>query len=39
MPIWLTVDLVQRATKRFRALEGHWRGTLFGQSMELRFDY
>lgn len=38
MPDWLNADLIARATQRFRRLQGQWRATPFGQTMELRFD-
>lgn len=38
MPEWLTADLIARATDRYRRLQGHWRATPFGQTMELRFE-
>ncbi len=38
MPEWLTADLVVRATARFRQLQGQWRATPFGQTMELTFE-
>ena len=34
---WLTPDLIRRAAERFRQLEGQWKATPFGQTMELRF--
>lgn len=34
---WLTPDLIRRAAERFRQLEGRWKATPFGQTMELRF--
>lgn len=36
-PAWLTEDLIARAVARLRALDGQWRATRFGASMELRF--
>jgi hypothetical protein len=36
-PSWLTEDLVARAGERLRRLEGQWRGTRFGEAMELTF--
>ncbi|MEZ5959576.1 MAG: hypothetical protein R3C30_04005 [Hyphomonadaceae bacterium] len=38
MPDWLTADLVARVIDRFRRLQGQWRATQFGQTMEVRFD-
>lgn len=37
-PDWLTPDFVRRALERLRQLQGQWRATPFGQSMEVRFD-
>lgn len=34
---WLSADFVRAAEKRFRALEGQWKATAFGQTMELKF--
>lgn len=39
MPDWLTADLIARTTDRFQRLQGQWRATPFGQTMELRFDF
>ena len=36
-PAWLTADVIDRAVARFRALEGLWRATPFGEAMELSF--
>jgi hypothetical protein len=36
-PEWLTAELVQRVALRLRALEGRWRATPFGATMELTF--
>lgn len=37
-PDWLTADLIASAIARFRQIEGQWRATPFGQTMELRFE-
>jgi hypothetical protein len=37
-PDWLTPDLIARALERLRQLQGQWRATAFGDTMELRFD-
>jgi hypothetical protein len=37
-PDWLTEDLIARALARLRQLQGQWRATPFGETMELRFD-
>lgn len=34
---WLTADFVRGAERRFRALEGQWKATPFGATMELVF--
>lgn len=39
MPDWLTPDLITRTSARYHRLQGQWRATPFGQTMELRFDY
>jgi hypothetical protein len=36
-PDWLTPDLTARALERLRQLQGRWRATSFGQTMELEF--
>jgi hypothetical protein len=36
-PAWLTEDFVLAVKERMRALEGRWRATPFGQTMELEF--
>lgn len=38
MPAWLDADLIARATDRFRRLQGQWRATPFGHTMELTFE-
>jgi hypothetical protein len=38
MPDWLSEDLIARTVARLRQLQGQWRATPFGQTMELRFD-
>jgi hypothetical protein len=37
-PDWLTADMIAGALERLRQLQGQWRATPFGQTMELRFD-
>ena len=37
-PAWLTPDLIARTLERLRQLQGQWRATPFGETMELRFD-
>jgi hypothetical protein len=37
-PDWLSEDLIGRTVTRVRKLQGQWRATPFGQTMELRFD-
>jgi len=37
LPVWLTAELIARVRERMRRLEGEWRATPFGQTMELRF--
>jgi hypothetical protein len=37
MPEWLTEDLIHRTADRFRRLNGQWRSTPFGATMELHF--
>lgn len=37
-PEWLTPDLITRALERLRQLQGQWRATPFGETLELRFD-
>lgn len=39
MPEWLTAELITRVIDRYRRLQGQWRATPFGQTMELSFDY
>ena len=36
-PAWLNADLIERAIKRLRGLQGRWRATPFGETMELLF--
>ena len=38
MPDWLTEALLQRVVARFRRLDGQWKATPFGTTMELVFD-
>lgn len=35
---WLTPDFVTRVQERMRKLNGQWKATPFGQTMELRFE-
>jgi hypothetical protein len=37
-PDWLTAELIARVLARLRQLQGQWRATPFGETMELRFD-
>ncbi len=37
-PDWLTPNLIARVLERLRQLQGQWRATPFGQTMELRFE-
>ncbi|MEZ5956383.1 MAG: hypothetical protein R3C27_04135 [Hyphomonadaceae bacterium] len=39
MPHWLTSELIARIIERFRRLQGQWRATPFGKTMELNFDH
>ena len=36
-PEWLTGDFVRRVQERMRGLVGHWKGTRFGEVMELEW--
>jgi hypothetical protein len=36
-PGWLTPELIARALERLRQIQGRWRATPFGQTMELEF--
>ena len=36
-PDWLTTDMIARALERLRQIQGRWRATPFGQTMELEF--
>lgn len=38
VPAWLDADFVRRAVARVTALDGQWRATPFGATMELRFE-
>lgn len=38
-PAWLTVELLGRVQAHLRTLLGRWRGTPFGDAMELRFEW
>ncbi|WP_395644429.1 hypothetical protein [Terricaulis sp.] len=35
---WLTADLIGKVLERLRQLQGQWKATPFGQTMELRFE-
>jgi hypothetical protein len=37
-PDWLSEDLIARTIARVRQLQGQWRATPFGETMELSFD-
>lgn len=37
-PDWLTADFVRRVLERLRQLQGQWRATPFGETLELKFD-
>jgi hypothetical protein len=37
-PDWLNADYMRRVLERLRQLQGQWRATPFGQTMELQFD-
>jgi hypothetical protein len=37
-PEWLTEALMVRVLERLRQINGHWRATPFGETMELCFD-
>jgi hypothetical protein len=37
-PAWLTPELIARTLERLRQLQGQWRATPFGETMEVRFD-
>ena len=37
-PDWLTPELIARVLERLRQLQGQWRATPFGETMELKFD-
>lgn len=37
-PDWLTADMIRGALEQLRRLQGQWRATPFGQTMELRFE-
>jgi hypothetical protein len=37
-PEWLSADLIARTVARLRQLQGQWRATPFGETMELVFD-
>lgn len=38
VPEWLTADMIRGALERLRHLQGQWKATTFGQTMELRFE-
>lgn len=38
MPDWLTADKIRGALERLRQLQGQWRATPFGETMEVRFE-
>jgi hypothetical protein len=37
MPPWLTQDFAERVLERLRRVQGRWKATPFGQTMELTF--
>jgi hypothetical protein len=37
MPAWITTDFAERVVNRMRRLQGEWRATRFGHTMELTF--
>jgi hypothetical protein len=37
-PDWLTGELIARVLERLRQLQGRWRATPFGKTLELEFD-
>jgi hypothetical protein len=37
-PDWLTPDLIRRVLDRLRQLQGQWRATPFGETMDLEFN-
>lgn len=37
-PDWMDADYMRRVLERLRQLQGQWRATPFGQTMELRFE-
>lgn len=37
-PDWMTPELIARVLERLRQLQGQWRATPFGETMELRFE-
>jgi hypothetical protein len=37
-PAWLTPELIARVLERLRRLQGQWRATPFGETMQLSFD-
>jgi len=38
MPSWLTVEFAERVAERLRRLQGEWKATPFGETMELKFE-
>jgi hypothetical protein len=37
LPPWLSESFLEKAAERFRRLQGQWKATPFGQTMELSF--
>lgn len=37
LPSWLTVDFADRVAARLRSMQGEWKATPFGATMELEF--
>jgi hypothetical protein len=38
MPSWLNVAFAERVEERLRRLQGEWKATPFGETLELQFD-
>lgn len=38
MPKWLTLEFAEQVAERLRQLQGEWKATPFGETMELNFD-
>jgi hypothetical protein len=38
MPAWLTLDFAEHVAERLRQLQGRWKATPFGATLELQFD-